>query len=356
MRREVYNAIAYFIRMGWTPPQAAGLTANLEAESKLNPAAVGDGGQAYGIAQWHPPRQANFTALIGKDIRGSSLEDQLAFVHAELVSSEKAAGDALRACVSADEAGATVCRLYERPANVDFEANNRAALAKILLDSYKGSPPETAPTPSASTTQPGQAMPFALAGILQLIPELIGLFAKGDRGQTNAKAAQVVVDAFTQAVPGAAGPGDALDKAAADPTVAAAARAAVLADPAVIALTEVGGGVAAARTFDLQQQAMQRPFYQVSAVFWVSVLLLPMVYWLVGSLIVGGYGQILALQKVDIPNWAQALLAIFGASWTGESRAGGFNLVIGLILGGICGVYYGVSVTQQRQQTVGSNS
>lgn len=218
-------------------------------------------------------------------------------------------------------------------------------------------PPQSDASPKSAapaTPQSEQPMPFALAGILQLIPELIGLFAKGDRGQQNAKAAQVVVDAFTQAVPGASGPGDALDKAAKDPQVAAAAKAAVLADPAVVALTEVGGGVAAARQFDLAQQAMAKPFYATSAVFWVSVLLLPLVYWFVGSIIIGGYGQILAVQNVHIPTWAQAFLSLFGASWTGEARSGAFNLVIGLVLGGICGVYYGVSVTQQRQQNTGS--
>ena len=35
-----------FVSMGWTPVQAAGIVANLFSESRLNPAAVGDGGQA----------------------------------------------------------------------------------------------------------------------------------------------------------------------------------------------------------------------------------------------------------------------------------------------------------------------
>ena len=91
------QALTYFIGAGWTPAQAAGIVANLEAESSLNPAAVGDGGKAYGIAQWHPDRQANFATTIGRDIRGSSFEDQLAFVHAELQTTEKRAGEALRA-------------------------------------------------------------------------------------------------------------------------------------------------------------------------------------------------------------------------------------------------------------------
>ena len=43
------------------------------------------------------------------------------------------------------------------------------------------------------------------------------------------------------------------------------------------------------------------------------------------------------------------LLSMFGSAWTGEARSGGFNLVVGLVLGGICGVYFGVSVTQAKQ-------
>ena len=88
------QAVEFFIYQGWTLPQAAGIVANLEAESRLRPDAVGDGGQAYGIAQWHPPRQAGFEALLGKPIKGSSFEDQLYWVHAELVSTEKRAGNA----------------------------------------------------------------------------------------------------------------------------------------------------------------------------------------------------------------------------------------------------------------------
>jgi hypothetical protein len=350
----VRSALAYFIGQGWTAQQAAGIVANLVAESNLNPAAVGDGGAAYGIAQWHQDRQAGFAALIGKDIHGSSLEDQLAWVHAELNGTEKAAGDALRACMTATQSAAVVCAHYERPADPVNESVKRATIAESIL-ADQGTP-EPAPATPAPTTESPTMLPLLLAPILQMIPELVGLFAKGDRGQTNAKAAQVVVDAFTKAVPSATGPGDAIDKAAADPTVAAAAKAAVLADPAVLALTEVGGGVAAARTYDLALQAMSKPFWQTSAVFYVSLLLLPLVYWLVGSLIVGGYGQTLAIQKVDIPQWAQAFLALFGGSWTGEARSGGFNLVVGLVLGGICGVYYGVSVTQQKQQTLGGGS
>ena len=357
-------ALRYFVNQGWAPEQAAGLVANLEAESSLNPDAVGDNGRSYGLAQWHGDRQARYQALMGRPIQGSTFEDQLAFVHAELVAPEWEghAGDLLRACTTAHDAGACVSRYYERPADADGEAAKRGALAETILAAYSvpsssppvspdEPPPEPAPTPTPTPTPTLESKPMGalafLPMILQAIPELIGLFGTGPRGQTNAKAAQVVVDAVTKAA-GTDGVGAALDKMAADPAAAADIKKAVLADPTVMALTEVGGGIQAARDFDLKQQAMPKPFYETSAVFWVSVMLLPLVYWFVGSMIVGGYGQVLHATGVEIPGWVQSLLAIFGGSWTGESRSGAFNLVAGLVLGGICGVYYGVSITQQR--------
>lgn len=91
-----------------------------------------------------------------------------------------------------------------------------------------------------------------------------------------------------------------------------------------------------------------KPFWKTSAVFWVSMALLPLVYWFVGSMIVGG---MLVYLPDDTPTWARVLIALFGSEWTGEARSGGFNLVVGMVLGGIVGVYFGISVTQQKQQT-----
>lgn len=118
--------IDYFMSKGWTREQAAGIAANLEQESKFDETAVGDGGKAYGVAQWHPDRQANFKKWAGKDIRQSTLEDQLGFVNYELTQgAESAAGDKLRAATNAFDAGSIVSRYYERPKNTEDEANFR---------------------------------------------------------------------------------------------------------------------------------------------------------------------------------------------------------------------------------------
>jgi len=314
-------ALTYFVGMGWTPAQAAGIVANLVAESDLNPAAVGDGGAAYGIAQWHPDRQANFSAIIGRDIHGSSIDDQLAFVHAELQRWEKAAGDALASCATAGDAGACVSRLYERPADREGEAAKRAALAEKIFAEYKGvSEPASRPQPENSMGA------MFIPAILQLIPSLIGLFGgKGERAQQNAGAAQIVVDAFTKAVPGAVNVQQALEMAQANPAVAATAKAAVMSDPAVLGLVEVGGGVVAARTANLALVQSATHWWQLvlNPVFLVTMLTLPLVYLFVWKLIA-------FLDKVSSDVISQTM-----------------GTIIGLVLGSIMGFWMG----QTWQQT-----
>lgn len=122
--------LEFFKKMGWTHEQAAGIVANLKAESNMRPDAVGDGGKAYGIAQWHPDRQENFRQWSGKDIKQSTLQDQLEFVQHELtMGAERRAGDLLRASVNARQAGEVMSRYYERPKNADAEALARGQAA-----------------------------------------------------------------------------------------------------------------------------------------------------------------------------------------------------------------------------------
>lgn len=129
--------IDFFREKGWTEDQAKGIAANLEQESNFRPDAVGDGGNAYGMAQWHPDRQANFAKFSGKDIRQSTAQEQLEFIHYELTrGAEKSAGERLKMATSAPEAAGIVSQYYERPADTNGEITRRAAIA----ESYGGSP------------------------------------------------------------------------------------------------------------------------------------------------------------------------------------------------------------------------
>jgi hypothetical protein len=129
-------AMDFFTGQGWTPEQAAGLVANLQAESydRLDPAALGDKGRGYGIAQWHGPRQQKFEEIIGVPLKGSSLEDQLKFVQWELTNSksaERQAGNRLKSATTAAEAAAVIDEFYERSSGIHRQ--RRIAKAEALL-------------------------------------------------------------------------------------------------------------------------------------------------------------------------------------------------------------------------------
>jgi hypothetical protein len=122
----IAQAMAFFKRKGWTHNQAAGIVANLKIESSLNPKAVGDHGQAYGIAQWHLDRQAEFKRVFGKDIRASTLTEQFEFQNYELTQGlEQKAGRLLRGARSAYEAARLFSDYCERPLNKQAEAMKR---------------------------------------------------------------------------------------------------------------------------------------------------------------------------------------------------------------------------------------
>jgi len=138
--------IDYFEKQGWTKEQASGIAANLSRESNFNPRAIGDNGSAFGIAQWHPYRQAAFKEQFGKDIRESTLEEQLAFVQFELTKgSRQFAGRLLKKAGSPEEAGSIVSRFYEAPGNVEGEAAQRAQLAARQMARIMGA--NIAPSP-----------------------------------------------------------------------------------------------------------------------------------------------------------------------------------------------------------------
>lgn len=113
---KLKEAMAYFMKQGWSEQQAAGIVGNLMAESgeDLKTNAVGDSGAAFGIAQWHPDRQAKFREVFNKDIRQSTLEEQLAFVDWELKNTEAKAGRMLRNARTSTQSAAFFDQYYER--------------------------------------------------------------------------------------------------------------------------------------------------------------------------------------------------------------------------------------------------
>lgn len=123
------QALQFFQDRGWSAAQAAGIVANLQAESGLHSGAEGDNGKAFGLAQWHPDRQLDFKRLFGKDIHDSSFMDQLEFIDAELRNRPEFGAALLRATQNSADAARVFSQFYERPAGGVAEANRRAGIA-----------------------------------------------------------------------------------------------------------------------------------------------------------------------------------------------------------------------------------
>lgn len=184
--------------------------------------------------------------------------------------------------------------------------------------------------------QPEEPMAPALMflpAILEMIPTLFGIFGKGEKGERNQKAAQVVVDAFTKAVPGAANAQDAVERAQADPAVKAAAAASVLADPVVVQLLEVSigpTGIKEARDANIALVASAEQWWKLllNPVLVVTAMTLPLIYMIV-------YALMPLLPKVSADVVAQSV-----------------GTVIGLVLGGIMGFWMGQTYqSSQRRST-----
>lgn len=138
-QRAIPAMARYFMGRGWTKNQSAGILANLVHESQLNPFAPGDGGRAYGIAQWHPDRQAQYAKLFNHTMQSvtdpkQALAEQMRFVNYELTEGMwKAAGRDLKDQLWANRAAEVVSLRYEKPAAGAAEAERRGRTAQGLV-------------------------------------------------------------------------------------------------------------------------------------------------------------------------------------------------------------------------------
>jgi hypothetical protein len=126
---QVYDA---FIEYGYTPAQAAAIVGHLVQESGVRPSgAVGDGGTAFGLAQWRGERfdaLKKFAADRGKE--WTDFGTQIAFIDHELRTTESTAGNALRAATTVEDAVAAFMG-FERPQG--WTPGNLGGTADLLL-------------------------------------------------------------------------------------------------------------------------------------------------------------------------------------------------------------------------------
>ena len=173
--------------------------------------------------------------------------------------------------------------------------------------------------------QPSKPMAPIIAALLpslvEAIPKLGQLFGKSEVAQRNVKAAEIAFSVAKEAL-GATNEQEVVQRVQADPAAAQAVAKAV--ESNWYLLTEAGGGgIEGARAADLKSSGGD---IRKSASFWIALLLLPMVYLLVLSLI-GVVGT---------------------ASWSDDVRAGLAGSLISAIVGGLVGYYYGQTTSRNR--------
>lgn len=145
---------------GWSKEQAAGILGNLDQESGGRHNIIGDGGAAFGLAQWHPDRQADFAEQFKHDIFHSTHAEQVAFVNWELNNTEKAAGDRLHLQNTVAGSAGVIRRGYERPANASGQEDAwRTARGERILRGYAepAGPDRALPANAGTASSPGGA-------------------------------------------------------------------------------------------------------------------------------------------------------------------------------------------------------
>jgi hypothetical protein len=161
-----------------------------------------------------------------------------------------------------------------------------------------------------------------LPSIIEAIPRLGKVFGSGSAvADRNIKAAELVVETVRSAT-GALNAQDAAERLANDPAAVAAATRAI--DGIWYELTEAGGGgIDGARKADAATASRGDMLHSPS--LWVTILLLPLVYMVVGSVV-----------------------GLWGGEWPSDVRAAIATAVVSLIVGGAAGYYWGQTTTRNR--------
>lgn len=146
-------AFEFYRNKGVPDAMAAGLVGNLMQESgaDINPAAVGDNGNAFGSGQWNGPRKQaymNFARARGAD--PTDFDTQLEYLWHEGQTSEKGAWDAMMGAATPEEAALIGSTRFWRPGTPYNE--RRQAYAKAVYANRRANPtaaPAKAAVPAA---------------------------------------------------------------------------------------------------------------------------------------------------------------------------------------------------------------
>jgi muramidase (phage lysozyme) len=178
------------------------------------------------------------------------------------------------------------------------------------------------------------AKPFieaAFTELLKNLPSLGKLFGSGSEvSNRNIAAMEVAVNVVKEAV-GAKNEQEAVEIVKTDPAQAKAADDAVRANAYEIAGVDMSG-VGEARKHDQIRAAEPIPFWKSSPAFWITVLLMPLLYYTVRTILTGSVAE----------------------GFSGEFKASVGSAVISGILGGTVGFWLGASFTTSRSRGLGA--
>ena len=137
------EAMKFFLSKGYSKAEASGIVANLSVESDNFAADVisgkrrGDGGQGWGIAQWHPDRQKRFENWAKHGTEGATLQEQLEFVDYEFKNHEQPAFSKFKAAAdNPQDKAAAFDKHYERSSGE--HRGRRQQIASGLMGSEYG--------------------------------------------------------------------------------------------------------------------------------------------------------------------------------------------------------------------------
>lgn len=133
VERQVYDYLTQ--EMNLPSASACGILANMEHESAFNLQALGDNGTSFGLCQWHAGRYSNLkTYCRGRGLDYRTVEGQLAYLKFELETGYTSLYSLLLGMEDspngAYRAAQLWCTEFERPANMEQRARERAVLAK----------------------------------------------------------------------------------------------------------------------------------------------------------------------------------------------------------------------------------
>lgn len=134
-------AFDYFRSKGVPDHVAAGLVGNLMQESgaEIDPAAVGDNGNAFGSGQWNGPRMRAYKAFAAeRGVDPTDFQTQLDWLWQEGQTTEKGAWDKIMSAKTPEEAALAGSRYFWRPGTPHNE--NRVAYATSVFANRPANP------------------------------------------------------------------------------------------------------------------------------------------------------------------------------------------------------------------------